>query len=103
MTGVKMMTCCYCGARDMISLCKGKRVALSCLSCGGPVVKFETIKPAATSVPRAPLPDRLNRHQHRAPHEALFRRKRKKRPTLLARIWDKVEDVFDLDDIFDWD
>lgn len=103
MTGVKMMTCCYCGARDVMSLGKGKRVALSCLTCGAPVVKFEQIKTNDPAPERAPLPERINKHQRRAPHEALSKRKRKKRSSLLDRIWDEVEDVFDFDDVFDWD
>ncbi len=103
MTGVKMMTCCYCGARDVMRMGKGARVALSCLSCGAPVLKFEAMKPAEAPPPRAPLPERINRHQRRAPHEALLTRKRKKRSSLVERIWDKVEDVFDLDDLLDWD
>ena len=105
MTGMKMITCCYCGARNVMRMGKGTRIALSCLTCGAPVRKMEVIKPndppPSTS---APVPKKINRHK-RPPHfeAAKKRKKHKKRKSLIARIWDEVDDVFDFDDWLDFD
>lgn len=102
MTGVKMITCCYCGARDMFSMGKGKRVALSCLSCGAPVRKMETVRNDSPVPAPAPMPERVNKHRRR-PHYEAVRKRKKKRKSLLSRVWDEIDDVLDLDDIFDFD
>ena len=106
MTGVKMITCCYCGARDVMRMGKGQRVALNCLTCGAPVRKMEMVKPkeavAAAAAPPAKPPEKVNKHRRPKHFEAVKKRK-KKRKSLLAGIIDEAEDFFDLDDWFDWD
>ena len=105
MTGVKMITCCYCGARDVMRMGKGARVTLSCLTCGAPVRKVEAMKPAeavaAAPTPAKP-PEKVNKHRRPKHFEAVKKRK-KKRKSLLAHIVDEAEDFFDFDDWFDWD
>lgn len=107
MTGVKMITCCYCGARDMMRMGKGTRVALNCLTCGAPVRKMEAVK--ASDAARAPAPtpvkppDKVNKHRRPPHYDAIRKRKKKKKKSFFAKIWDEVDDVFDLDDIFDFD
>ena len=103
MTGLKMITCCYCGARDVMRMGKGQRVSLSCLTCGAPVKKVETVKvkDAIAAAPATP-PEKVNKHRRPAHFEAAKKRK-KKRKSLLAGILDEAEDFFDLDDWFDWD
>lgn len=103
MTGVKMISCCYCGARDVFRVGKGKRVMLSCLSCGAPVRKMEVVRNDAPSEPGpVRVPERVNKHR-KSDHYSAIRKRKKKRKSLISRVWDKVDDVFDLDDIFDFD
>ena len=104
MTGVKMITCCYCGARDVMRMGKGSRVALNCLTCGAPVRKMEAVKvgEAAAPKPAAPIPEKVNKHRRPKHFEAAKKRK-KKRKSLLAHIIDEAEDFFDFDDWLDWD
>lgn len=102
MTGMKMVTCCYCGARDVMRVGKGARVTLSCLTCGAPVRKMETVKTDAPTPPPAETPKKVNRHRRPKHFEAIKRRK-KKRKSIFARVLDELDDVFDLDDIFDFD
>lgn len=101
MTGVKMITCCYCGARDMVRMGKGERVTLSCLTCGAPVRKVETVKADAPPPPERP-PQKVNKHR-KPKHFEAARKRKKKRGSLLSRLIDEAEEVFDFDDIFDFD
>lgn len=104
MTGVKMITCCYCGARDVMRMGKGERVTLTCLTCGAPVRKMEAVKVAEAAAPKpaAPVPEKVNKHRRPKHFEAAKKRK-KKRKSLLAHIIDEAEDFFDFDDWLDWD
>lgn len=105
MTGVKMITCCYCGARDVMRMGKGARVALSCLTCGAPVKKMEAVTLAEAVAPHPPAkpPEKVNRHR-RPDHFEAAKKRKKKRKSLLSRIIDEAEDFFDdWDDILDWD
>ncbi|MEM7525254.1 MAG: hypothetical protein AAF360_16170 [Pseudomonadota bacterium] len=104
MTGVKMITCCYCGARDALRMGKGARVTLSCLTCGAPVRKMEDVRIDAPTQPVAAAPPKkVNKHRRPEHFDAFRKRKKKKKKSGFARLWDKVDDVFDLDDIFDFD
>ncbi|MEM7268422.1 MAG: hypothetical protein AAF401_04110 [Pseudomonadota bacterium] len=102
MTGVKMITCCYCGARDMMQMGKGKRVTLTCLSCGAPIRKVEMIK--ASEAPRgdAKAPERINKHR-KGKHFEAYKKRKKGKKSFFSRILDDADDIFDLDDLFDFD
>lgn len=102
MSGVKMITCCYCGARDVMRVAKGRRMALSCLTCGAPVRKMETVRADAPAPAPAEPAEKINRHK-RPKHFDAVRKRKKKRKSASKRIWDVVEDIFDLDDVFDFD
>ena len=83
---------------------KGKRVTLSCLTCGAPVRKMEAVKMSADPTPAAVrTPEKVNKHRRPPHYEAVKKRKKKKKKSLFSKIWDEVDDIFDLDDIFDFD
>ncbi|MFV0473967.1 MAG: hypothetical protein ACK5MQ_07125 [Pikeienuella sp.] len=96
MTGVTLITCCYCGARDVMRMGKGERRVLGCLSCGAPIRKIEPMKQGSAPAPAEP-PKRLNKHRKKDRHHAWKKRKKKK------SFLHKLTDAFDLDDIFDFD
>ncbi|MEM8752455.1 MAG: hypothetical protein AAGF90_05715 [Pseudomonadota bacterium] len=102
MTGVKMVTCCYCGARDVMRVGKGARVTLSCLTCGAPVKKVEEVRANAPAPAPIEPPKKINKHR-RPKHFDAIRKRKKKRKSLFNRLVEEIDDVFDLDDIFDFD
>lgn len=98
-----MITCCFCGARDVMSMGKGERRSLSCLSCGAPMRKIEVIhQNEPLPKPARPAPERPLKHKKPKYHEA-YRKKRgkKRRKSMFARIWDEVDDILDVEDWFD--
>lgn len=101
MTGVKLITCCFCGARDVMTMGKGQRRTLSCLSCGAPMRRIEMIHRSEPAPAPAPVPERIHKHKAPKPHEAYKKKRGKRKKGLFAKIWDEVDDVFDIDDWFD--
>lgn len=103
---IKIVTCCYCGARSTLS---GKRAQrLVCHGCGAAIRRIETFQPA--------LERRRKTHDHAKPatphpaeragqHLDKDRPARRKKGTRRRRsVWYYVSeaiDELDLDDIFD--
>lgn len=103
MTGVKMITCCFCGAREMMSMGKGQRRSLSCQSCGAPVHKVEMVhrNEPAPAPKQAPAKKHTGKYQP-PKHKDAYRKKRGKRKKgFFEKLWDDVDDIFDVDDWFD--
>lgn len=103
MSSTKLITCCYCGARDVMRVAKGERRTLTCLTCGAPMRKMEVVKSGAELPPRAATPDRINKHRKQGWHEAAHKKKKKRRKGVFAKLFDEAEDLFDIGDILDFD
>lgn len=97
----KIATCCYCGARAVLTL-KGKdRHELACSNCGAPLGEMKMLRTDAVGdrelVRPSPIrADRAKDQRYRS------KGKRKKQKSLAQRfmeeIWDEVEDIFDFFD-----
>lgn len=109
MSGATLITCCYCGAEDIFKIHKGKRRTLACLSCGAPMRKMRTVRldearpaKAERKAGTAANPQAPSRPGHKpAKHHAAYHRKRKKRKSWAAELWDELDDIFDVEDWFD--
>jgi hypothetical protein len=108
----RILTCCYCGARS--TLAAGRRAALVCHGCGAPISRIEELQPAIERLPRRPaqakpaIPHPADRHGGHKPHDRPARRRKGKRRKGgfwygLRRLADRADDLFDLDDLLDFD
>ncbi|MEM7669069.1 MAG: hypothetical protein AAF317_07940 [Pseudomonadota bacterium] len=106
--GERVIICCYCDSRSLIPRDPGPR--LVCHGCGAPVKVIEALEPSHRSrkrdpgVKRQPPRRAKDRDDHAGHHDACRRRKSKKgrKPRgLLYRLHDALDDVLDLDDLFD--
>ncbi|MGB0926309.1 MAG: hypothetical protein ACPGVA_03800 [Pikeienuella sp.] len=85
-----------------MSMGKGQRRSLSCLSCGAPMRKIEVIHRDEPAPAPKPPPKRGLKHKPPKHHEAYHKKRRKKRRKgLFEKLWDEVDDIFDVDDWFD--
>lgn len=106
--GLKVVTCCYCGARSTLSAEGGQR--LVCHGCGAPLKRIEALSPKSMPRPGAsagPKPARPHRAERPGEHhwkDRPARRKKGKRRKggllhRLGKAFDELEDI--VDDIFD--
>lgn len=94
----KIATCCYCGARTVLSFGRrGRGVdmrALCCSACGAPVTRLKPLRSGARSQSQSPAPA-----GEAAPRPPRRRKKSKPRKSAFTRL---VEEVMDeLEDLID--
>ena len=105
---LRVITCCYCGARSTLRREGGER--LVCHGCGAPVRRIEAVlskpkpRPGASAGPKPATPHRAEKpgEHHWKDRPARRKKGKRKRGGLLHRLGralDDVEDIFD--DIFD--
>lgn len=104
--GQRVVICCYCDARSLLPATGAAR--LVCHGCGAPIRVIQRFEPShlGRAKPRDAKPDpvrpALEPDAHPKKDYANKRRKKKKRKdSLLHRIGDVLDDVADLDDLFD--
>lgn len=90
--GVKVATCCYCGARTALVLRGQERHELSCAKCGAPLhemkmmpVKSEPVKTAPKSQIRKAKPVKVKKKKRK---KSAYRK-------FFEEVVDVVEDIFD--------
>lgn len=104
---MRVITCCYCGARSTLSSKRATR--LVCHGCGAAIRKIETLQPdfermkKRTDRRKPAIPHRAERpHDHLAKDRPVRRKKgKRKQRSVWSRLSDQVDDIFDLDDLFD--
>jgi hypothetical protein len=106
---LRIITCCYCGARSTLGPEGGRR--LVCHGCGAPIRKIEMLAPKpmprrgpGTDTRRKPaIPHPAEAPGHHLPKDRPVRRKKGKRRRggLLHRLAEGVDDLEDLFDLFD--
>lgn len=100
---IRVVTCCYCGARSTLEHGKGRK--LVCHGCGAGMKRIEAIQPVL---------ERAGKSKHKKPaipHPAEGDRKhldkdrpaRRKKGKRRRGMWYQVREAFDdIDDIFDF-
>ena len=106
---IKVVTCCYCGARSTLEQTKTRN--LICHGCGASIQKLEAVQPVLERMHKARNPDDRPKKQalpHRAEgdHRHLDKdrpaRRKKGKYKKKRSMWYHVAEAFDdLDDIFD--
>ena len=102
---MKIVTCCYCGARSTLATRPGER--LLCHGCGAAITKLEAFQPdierhkKSRKDGRKPaIPHHAERENGHLPKDRPARRKKGKRKQ--RSVWHFVGEAFDdIDDIFD--
>lgn len=107
--GVKLIRCCYCSAQSTLG--RGAQ-RLVCHGCGAPIRVIEHVAPPVSRKPKSrtgakpAIPHPAERpHAHLAKDRPSRRKKGKRKArSIWSRIgdaFDDIDDLFDLDDIFD--
>ena len=101
---IKLVTCCYCGARSTLVLAPGER--LLCHGCGAPINHIAPLQPDVEkrrkkrSGPKPAIPHPAERGREHLPKDRPVRRKKGKRKK--RSIWYHIGEAFDdFDDILD--
>ena len=109
--GLKVVTCCYCGARSTLRAEGGQR--LVCHGCGAPLSRVEALSPKASPKrkphpgadsgpkPATPHPAERRREHHWKDRPARRKKGKRRKGGLLHRLgkaFDDLEDIFDLFD-----
>ncbi|MEM9063194.1 MAG: hypothetical protein AAGD13_22260 [Pseudomonadota bacterium] len=99
---IRLVTCCYCGARSTLE--RIKTSGLSCHGCGASIQKLEGVQPVLERSgkkhrKKPAVPHRAESEKGHLPKDRPARRKKGKRK---RSMWYHVREAFDdLDDIFD--
>jgi hypothetical protein len=102
---LRIVACCYCGARSTLRAEGGQR--LVCHGCGAPVRHIEAVAPrprrGATGGPKAATPHPAERPGEHLAKDRPARRKKgkRKRGGLLHRLGKRLDDLDDIFDLFD--
>ena len=104
---LKIVTCCYCGARSTLRPEGGQR--LVCHGCGAPIERIEALAPkpmphpGAASARKPATPHAAERPGEHLPKDRPARRKKGKRRRggLLHRLGKTFDDLDDIFDLFD--
>ncbi|MEM9139798.1 MAG: hypothetical protein AAGB15_08185 [Pseudomonadota bacterium] len=105
---IKMVTCCYCGARSTLPTDRAQR--LVCHGCGAAMKKIEALQPTfekqksskTHAKPAAPHPaEREGRRLKDKDRPARRKKGKKRQVTIWHRLRDAVDDLDDVFDIFD--
>ena len=103
MPAIKIVTCCYCGAREALVLASETRHELACGNCGAPLRQLKMLRKAAVPVTApAATPTRPEPKKHAQKRDKFTRNRPKKkskfsklRSELIEEVWDFIEDIFD--------
>ena len=106
---VRIVTCCYCGARSTLE--RSKERDLVCHGCGASIQNLEGVQPilertrktsdSSSERKKQPIPHRAERPRQHLDKDRPARRKKGKRKKKRS-MWYHVREAFDdLDDIFD--
>ena len=103
---MKIITCCYCGARSTLSAAPGTR--LFCHGCGAAITRLESIqadiekhKKSKKGGKKPAIPHNAERDYEHLAKDRPARRKKGKRKK--RSMWHHIGEAFDdLDDIFDF-
>lgn len=109
MAKAKIATCCYCGARSVVSMRPAKHDALACSACGAPLSRLKPIKAPPATPERASAvvtKERLRAAPESDQRDRAKARRKKKRQrksaSPLRKLWKALDDVFDeVEDLFD--
>ncbi len=105
--GQRVVICCYCDARSLLPATGAAR--LVCHGCGAPIRVIERLEAShlgrakprdAKAEPARPALE-PNAHQKKDYANTRRKKKNKRQKSLLHRIGDVLDDVADLDDLFD--
>lgn len=105
--GQKIATCCYCGTRSVLKLGGDVQHELACSSCGAPLHDLKMMPVAAKGHDRhysKPLKQKKSKGHKKYDSKDLYRLKdlkkfkSKKKKSWGKKLFDGVEDIFDLFD-----
>ena len=94
----KTATCCYCGARTVLSLKGTTRHELQCASCGAPLQHMKSLRSDHVIDPftvkgKKKSPSKSYKDKPKERYKS-----RKKKKSMAHRLFDVAEDIFDIFD-----
>ncbi|MEM9045018.1 MAG: hypothetical protein AAGC81_09990 [Pseudomonadota bacterium] len=105
--GSRVVICCYCDSRSLLP--KGESGRLVCHGCGAPISVIERLEPSHNRKSKSKKRAQIRPAEHAGAHASgdySYRRQKskkgRKRKGLLYHLHDAVDDIFELDDLFDF-